>query len=215
MIKTVLADDHSLFRDGIRSLLESSENIKIAGSFSNGQELIDSIPFLDPDVVLTDISMPGLSGIETTRILMDKFPHLKVIVLSMHLNEDFVCNAIQAGAKGYLPKDIRKEELLHAIQLVAQGESYFTQEVNEILRQSVINRGQEENEKKTLELLTNREIEIVKLVSEGLLNKEIGEKLHISVRTVDAHKSNIMHKLKVNSNVEIVKFAIKHKLISI
>jgi DNA-binding NarL/FixJ family response regulator len=214
MIKIVIADDHSLFRDGIKSLLELDSNIHIAGSFQNGKELIDSIPHLDPDLVLTDISMPGLSGIDTTKILMEKFPHLKVIVISMHLNEDFVCNAIRAGAMGYLPKDIRKEELLKAIETVANGTTYYTQEVNEIIRQSVINQGQRED-KKSLESLTKREIEIIKLVSEGLLNKEIGEKLHISVRTVDAHKSNIMHKLEVNSNVEIVKFAIKHNLISI
>ncbi|MBN2747267.1 MAG: response regulator transcription factor [Bacteroidales bacterium] len=215
MIKVVLADDHTLFRDGIKSLLAGSANIQVVGTFENGTDLIANIPQTDPDLVLTDISMPGLSGIETTKILMEKYPQLKIIILSMHLNDDFVCNSVRAGAKGYLPKDIRKDELLKAIEAVYQGDTYFTKEVNEVLMQSLLNRNQEDLESEKLKALTKREIEIITLVGEGLINKEIANRLSISVRTVDAHKSNIMHKLELKSNVEIVKFAIKHQLITI
>lgn len=215
MIKVVLADDHTLFRDGIKSLLAGSANIQVVGTFENGTDLIANIPQTEPDLVLTDISMPGLSGIETTKILMEKYPQLKIIILSMHLNEDFVCNSVRAGAKGYLPKDIRKDELLKAIEAVYQGDTYFTKEVNEVLMQSLLNRNQEDLESEKLKALTKREIEIITLVGEGLINKEIANRLSISVRTVDAHKSNIMHKLELKSNVEIVKFAIKHQLITI
>jgi len=215
MIKVVLADDHTLFRDGIKSLLAGSANIQVVGTFENGTDLIANIPHTEPDLVLTDISMPGLSGIETTKILMEKYPQLKIIILSMHLNEDFVCNSVRAGAKGYLPKDIRKDELLKAIEAVYQGDTYFTKEVNEVLMQSLLNRNQEDLESEKLKALTKREIEIITLVGEGLINKEIANRLSISVRTVDAHKSNIMHKLELKSNVEIVKFAIKHQLITI
>ena len=215
MIKVAIADDHTLFRDGIKSLLTSATNIKIVGTYENGLELMENIPFADPDIILTDISMPGPSGIEITKMLMDKFPHLKIIILSMHLNQDFVCNSVRAGAKGYLPKDIRKDELLKAIEKVFLGETYFTKEVNDVLMQSLINRNQEELENEKLKSLTKREIEIITMVSEGLINKEIANQLNISVRTVDAHKGNILHKLGLKSNVDLVKFAIKHRLISI
>ncbi len=215
MIKIALADDHTLFREGIRSLINSAKNIDVIGEFENGEDLIKAIPELNPDLVITDISMPGISGIETTKILKDKYPNLPVIILSMHLDEDFVCNSVKAGAKGYLPKDIRKGELLEAINAVYNGENYFSKEVNETIMKGLISRTIEETQEDKEKALTKREIEIVRLVSEGLINKEIADQLNISIRTVDAHKSNVMQKLNIKSNVEIVKYAIKHKLISL
>ena len=131
-------------------------------------------------------------------------------------NEYFVYNSIKAGAKGYLPKDIRRDELLEAIEQVYHGEKYFSKEINNTMMASFINRAIIENEENVLDKsLTKRELEIIKLVSNGLINKEIAELLNISIRTVDCHKSNIMNKLKLKSNVDMVKFAIKHKLISL
>lgn len=215
MIKIALADDHTLFREGIRSLINSAKNIDVIGEFENGEDLIKAIPELNPDIVITDISMPGISGIETTKIINEKYPNLPVIILSMHLDEDFVCNSVKAGAKGYLPKDIRKDELLEAINAVYNGENYFSKEVNETIMKSLISRTIEENKVDKEKALTKREIEVVRLVSEGFINKEIADQLNISIRTVDAHKSNVMQKLNIKSNVEIVKYAIKHKLISL
>jgi two-component system response regulator NreC len=146
---------------------------------------------------------------------VEQYPNIPVLILSMHNNEDFICNSIKAGAKGYLPKDIRREELLKAIQALHQGENYYSQEVNEIIVRSFVQRSIQDEKSEEEKSLTKREIEIIKLVSEGFINKEIADKLSISIRTVDAHKSNIMQKLKLKSNVEMVKYAIKNKLIQI
>lgn len=215
MINIVLVDDHTLFRDGIKSLI-STESINIIGEFNNGMELLSSMDKLLPDIIITDISMPGMSGIELTRKLSEDYPNIPVIILSMHNDEDFISNSIQAGAKAYLPKDIRRDELLEAILVVSNGESYYSKDVNQTIMNNFISKAKSgKNDSPDEKPLTKREIEIIKLVCEGLINKEIANKLNISIRTVDAHKSNIMHKLKIKSNVEMVKYAIKHKLTSI
>ena len=215
MIKVVLVDDHRLFRDGIKSLISNNE-IGVIGEFDNGIDLLSSINELNPDIVITDISMPEMSGIELCRKLSKSYPMLPIIILSMHNNEDFICNSIKAGAKAYLPKDIRRDELMEAIKTVSKGQTYFSKDVNQIMMNSFISKVREEDIVKEGEKpLTKREVEIIKLVCDGLINKEIADKLSISIRTVDAHKSNIMHKLHLKSNVEMVKYAIKNKITSL
>jgi DNA-binding NarL/FixJ family response regulator len=213
-IKLILADDHQLFRDGIKSLLEDIADIQVIGEASNGAELLKMLPSLEPQIVILDITMPDISGIEITKTIQNDYPQISVLILSMHNEEEFIINAIKSGAKGYLPKDIDKTELLQAINTIHEGEEYFSKDISEVFLKNFIRRT-----KVGLEgdhpILTTREIEVVKLVSEGYKNQEIAEKLFISVRTVDAHKNNIIKKLKLKSTVDIVKFAIKNNLIKL
>ncbi len=213
-IRIILADDHQLFRDGIKSLLEDVGDITVTGEASNGKELLDMLKGLTPDLIILDITMPDISGIEITKIIADEYPSVNVLILSMHNEEEFIINTLKAGAKGYLPKDIGKTELLQAIYKIHSGSEYFSKNISDTFLKNFIHRtkiGLEGDNP----VLTPREIEIVKLVSEGFKNQEIADKLFISVRTVDAHKNNIMKKLKLKSTVDIVKFAIKNNLIKL
>ena len=145
MIKIILVDDHSLFRDGIKSLIHNYKNIRVIGEFDCGVKLIEALKTLEPDIVIMDISMPEMSGIEVTKIINEEFPTIGVIILSMHNTEDFIYNSIKAGAMGYLPKDIRREELLEAIDHVYNGEKYFSKEINNTMMTSFINKAKLEN----------------------------------------------------------------------
>ena len=211
-IKIILTDDHQLFRDGIKSLLEDTEDIAVVGEASNETELFEILENQIPDVLILDITLPGSSGIEITKKIEQKFPAINVLILSMHNEDEFVINALEAGAKGYLPKDINKTELLDAIHTIYEGKEYYSRNISNIFLKKYISRNKANQHG---EELTNREIEIVKLVSEGFKNQEIAEKLFISVRTVDAHKNNIMKKLKLKSVVEIVKYALKNDIIKL
>ncbi|MBN2893402.1 MAG: response regulator transcription factor [Bacteroidales bacterium] len=213
--KIILADDHQLFRDGIKSLLLSEEHIDIIGEFCSGNELLQ---FLEAgntaDIVISDISMPDLSGLDLTKILTEKYPDVKVIILSMHINEEYILEAIESGAKGYLPKDTNREELLEAIAQVTKGNEYFSKEVSQIALKSFIQKSQQKSkEESPIATLTERELEIIKLVAEGYMNKEISDQLNISTRTVDNHKAHILQKLNLKSSIDIVKFAIKNEII--
>ena len=215
-IKVVLADDHRLFRDGIKSLLTSTPNIEIVGEVSTGKDLVILLQKLKTDIVFTDISMPDMSGIEATKIISEKHSDVSVIILSMHINEEYILDSIKAGAKGYLHKDTNRDELLEAISNVFKGEEYYNKDIREIIFKSYVNQTKLKSRnvnKKTK--LTEREFEIIKLIAEGFLNKEISDKLNISIRTVDTHKSNIFHKLKLRSSIDIVKYAIKNGIVKI
>jgi len=213
-IKVILTDDHQLFRDGVKALLENCKNISVIGEASNEKELFDCIEKQIPDIIILDISLPGSSGIEITKKIINSYKQTKVLILSMHNEEEFVINALEAGARGYLPKDIKRDELIEAIVTINDGGEYYNNKISKIFLKKYIHQkkagqgGQNPS-------LTLREIEIVKLVSEGLKNHEIAEKLFISVRTVDAHKNNIMRKLKLNSTIEIVKYAIRNNIIKL
>jgi len=213
-IKIILTDDHQLFRDGIKSLLQTTQHIEIVGEASKGKKLLELLKQSTPDILILDITLPDISGIEITRQVSHDYPHLKVLILSMHNEDEFVINALKAGAKGYLPKDISKHELLEAIKTIYEGKEYFSKTISETFFKKFVQRTriglQGENP-----ILTPRETEVVKLVAEGLKNQQIADKLFISVRTVDAHKNNIMKKLNLKSNIDIVKFAIKYELIKL
>lgn len=213
-IKIILTDDHQLFRDGIKSLLNDTKNISVIDEAGDEIELFKKIEKNLPDIIILDISLPGASGIDITKKITKQYPSIKILILSMHIEDEFVVNALEAGAKGYLPKDINKAELLEAIYTINKGEEYYSRNVSNIFLKKYIHRNNSGLEGEN-PILTNREIEIVKLVSEGLKNQQIAERLFISIRTVDAHKNNIMKKLKLNSTIEIVKFAIKNDLIKL
>ena len=215
-IKILLADDHLLFRDGIKSLLNDVDNIEIIEEVANGKELLEKLITTSPDIIIADISMPSMSGIEATKIITKEYPDIKVLILSMHNDEEFILNSIKSGAKGYLPKDTGRDELLKAIYAISNGEEYYNKDISDTILKGIIKKAKSESKLlNKIPTLTNREIEIIKLVAEGFINKEIADKLFISIRTVDSHKNNIMQKLKLKSTVDLVKYAIKNNLIEL
>ncbi|PLW96584.1 MAG: DNA-binding response regulator [Marinilabiliales bacterium] len=216
-INIILVDDHTLFRDGIKSILDDEENIQVIEEAPNAKVLFEKLQHKHPDLIITDIGLPDMSGIEVTKKITKLYPDIKILILSMHNNEEFILSSLRAGANGYLSKDIESSELLEAIHSVMNGKIYFNKEIS----QTIINnyRGSapvnSEPEPDANNSLTEREIEVIKLVGEGYINKEIADKLFISIRTVDAHKSHIMQKLGLKSSVDMVKYAIKNKLIKL
>jgi two-component system, NarL family, response regulator NreC len=215
-IKVILVDDHQIVRDGIKSLITDNPNINIITEASSATELRDKLETYKPDVILMDINLPDATGIELTKELKESKPEIKVLILSMHMGEDFIVNAIEAGAKGYLPKTTSKKELITAINTIAKGEDYFNESISNILIKSYVKRAQtpKKEEEKIVDL-TRREKEIITLFALGMSNKEIADKLFISIRTVESHKNNIMNKLELKSTVDLVKFALKNNYIAL
>jgi DNA-binding NarL/FixJ family response regulator len=215
-IKVILADDHQIFRDGIKALLSDENNIEVIAEASNSDEVLSLLVIMKPDVLVLDITMPNISGIELTKIITEKYPDIKILILSMHKNEDFVVNGMINGAKGYLPKDTSRKELLDAINSIAEGEEYLGKLISSSILKSYIKKSQSKFERiDKNEGLTNREAEIIQLVGKGLMNKEIADRLNISVRTVDSHKNHIMGKLKLKTTAELIIYGIKNKIIEI
>lgn len=213
-IKLFIVDDHDIVRDGLKSLLGGEKEILILGEVSSGGEFFKSLSKEIPDVVLLDISLPDMSGIEIAKKINETNPELGVLILSMFTDEDFVINAIKAGARGYLPKNSKKDELIKAIITVYEGGEYYPAEISRIIARSYINRVKNDSAG-LMELLTEREKEVMLFVVEGLTNSEIADKLFISVRTVETHKTRILQKMQLKSTVELVKFAIKNKIIEV
>lgn len=215
MIKVILVDDHTIVRDGIKALLAGQEDIAIIGEASNGLDLLSMLKSGHPDVVLLDISLPDYSGIELCEIIRREHPGIQVLFLSMYTSEEYIFNAIKAGAQGYLPKNISQAELLLAIRTVSQGSEYFSESISNVILKSYIKKAKDrEPENLNPEnSLSKRELEILKLFAEGIPNPQIAEKLFISTRTVESHKNHIMQKLNLKSTVDLVKFAIKHQII--
>ena len=209
-IKVVLADDHSVVRKGIKMLISGDEDIEILGEAASGTEALQMVKSLEPNIIITDISMPGMSGIELAEKIKTEYPSTKVLVLSTHNDEEYILRSFEAGALGYLPKDTEEDEFLAAIKTVADGDVFYTNEVSNILTKSLIKQKRSFDDTRDL---TEREKEILKLIVEGLSNKEIGDKLFISVRTVDTHRRNIMDKIEAKNTAELVRKAIEDKLI--
>jgi len=214
-IKIILVDDHQIVRDGIKSLLSGNDRIQIIGEAENAEIFFEILEAQIPDVVLLDISLPTLSGIEIAKILNSDFPQIKILMLSMYSSEDFIFNALKAGIHGYLPKNTTQKELLLAIDTVYNGEEYFSKNIADTILKSYVNSAKQKNEQSNLDRLTNREREILQYIIEGDNNTKISEVLNISIRTVETHKTNIMKKLNLNSAVDLIKFAIKNNLITL
>jgi len=202
MIKVMLVDDHPLFREGISARLSLSDDINVVGEAENATQALATVGDLQPDIVLLDINMPEMSGIDMLEVLREKNLDVKVIFLSMHDDKEYIARAIQAGAQGYLLKDVCGEEMIKAIVAVSQGEKQFSQEVTEILAKH------EQSASKNV--LTNREQLILRLISLGYGNKKIAQELNNSVRTVETHKRNITQKLGINTTSGLVRYAIEH-----
>jgi len=213
-IRIFLAEDHTIVRKGIRTLLESEENIEVVGEAADGREVLKKIEGLNPDVVLMDISMPQLNGLEATRQLKKAMPDVKVLVLTVHLNEEYIYHAIRAGASGYLFKHVDVTELITAVNAVYRGESYLSPSVSRKVIDEYIRKAEENMGEDSLDYLTSREREVLQLIAEGHTNKEIGDLLSISVKTVEAHRANLMGKLDLHSTAELTRYAIRKGVIA-
>lgn len=216
LIKTILVDDHQIIRDGLSNMLQEADDILLCGCASDYNRALELVRKSDPDVVITDLSLPGKSGIDLIRKIKEVFPAVRILVLSMYVSEDYIFNALKAGAWGYLPKqDTTKAELFKAIRTLNKGEQYFSDTIAQIITRvyshSVKKVPDSESMVKT-HTLTTRENEILRLYANGYSNQEISENLNISVRTVETHKNNIMQKYNFRSTVDMVKFAIRNKL---
>lgn len=206
-IKILLADDHTIVRQGLKLILSAHPDMKIAGEAANGREAVDLAQKLKPDVVLMDVAMPELGGIEATRRMLQANPHIRVLVLSMHKEAVYVREILKAGARGYILKDAIDTELLNAVRSVARGDGYISPAVSGALLSDF-----RQNVTDPADLLSNREREVLRLIAEGKTNKEIASHLNLSVYTVDSHRGKIMEKLNLHSTGELVRFAIKHGL---
>lgn len=213
-IRILLADDHNVLRDGLRLLLERQDGFLVVGEAADGIAAVTMAAELQPDVVVTDIAMPKLNGIEATRRIVESNPRTGVVILSMHYDESYVLRALKAGARGYLLKDSVKADLLSAIQAVAKGRSFFSQKVSQILQEDYVRALQRMNAEDSYDLLTDREREILHLVAEGRTSKEIATSLNLSVYTVDTHRGHILEKLNLHSVPELILYAVRKQLIA-
>jgi two-component system response regulator NreC len=208
MIRILLADDHALVRHGFRMILAAQPDMEIAGEAGNGREAVELAQKLKPDVVVMDVTMPELNGIEATRRLIEISPRTRVLALSMHKDAVYVREILRAGARGYLLKDSADSDLLAAVRAVAKGEGYLSPAVSDAVlsdyRRHVTD---------PLDLLTSREREVLQLIAEGKTNKEIATSLNLSVYTVEAHRGRLMEKLNLHSTGELVRFAVRSGLI--
>jgi len=212
MINLILADDHHLIIDGISKLLENEADINIVASCSNGKEVLEILPEINVDVLLLDLDMPIMNGLQCAEIVKQKYPGVKIAILTMHQEKALIQRFIEFGVEGYFLKTIQKDELVYAIKTIAAGGDYFPSDVTKALlqKQNII---PDVTQSPLLKGLTAREVEIIRLVSHGFSNNEIGKKLFISPRTVDTHRTNIMRKLDLHNVAEIVRFAFQNKLI--
>ena len=211
-IKVVLADDHLLVMEGFRDLLSKAPNIEIVGEAADGEQAVFLASNRKPDVVVMDINMPVLDGISAVQRIVKINKDIKVVMLSMHDEDKYMMMADQAGASGYLLKNIDREEFLHAIEMIASGEKYYSKAIPEAILARIVSK-QYQSDGKYKNELTSREVEILKEISKGLTNKEIGDKLFISDRTVNAHRTNMMAKLQAKNAVELVVMAMEMKII--
>ncbi|MEL4307562.1 response regulator transcription factor [Joostella sp. CR20] len=217
-INIILADDHVLVRDGIKSLLEDDKSINVIDEASNGVEALKIIATNKPDLLVVDIRMPEMNGIEVVKQLKKSTPEVKTLVLSMHDSEEYVVQSIQAGADGYLLKGSSKEEFIKALHTVADGGKYFTGDVSSIIINNFVNGTPKENQHNTPPPsndfnLTKREKQILQYVLKGLSNKEIAEELKISKRTAEVHRFNLMKKLDVKNQMELANKANQYNLL--
>lgn len=215
MIRILLADDHKIVREGIRSLLEKQQGIEVIGEAEDGRKILRLARKLDPDIIVMDITMPKLNGIEATRRLMREFPDTKVIALSMHGDRRFVEEIFQAGASGYLLKDSTFNELIEAISKVMEDRIYLSSEITGIVVKDLVDRLLTEEARSQLDVLTSREREILQLIAEGENTKAIASILNISIKTVETHRQHIIHKLDIDNVAGLTKFAIRHGLTSL
>lgn len=214
-IRIILADDHFVVRSGLRMLLESKPDMEIVAEAENGREAVEKVKALHPDVILMDIQMPDMNGIEAAQRIKEVSPQTAVLALTMHEDDHYFFEMLHAGASGYVPKRAAPDELLNAIRTVNQGQVFLYPSLASRLVQDYLKRAEAGDQPMVHDDLTPRELEVLTLIAGGMTNAEIGERLVISVKTVDRHRENIMRKLNMHSRIDLVKYALKMGLIEL
>jgi RNA polymerase sigma factor (sigma-70 family) len=214
-IRIVVADDHAIIREGLRVMLGNQPDMEVVGIATNGREAIRLVDEHEPDVVVMDISMPELNGIEAMQQMLPRHPNVQVVVLSIHESKPYVSRALKAGARGYLIKETAGLEVVEAVRAVHHSERYLSQRIADLLTEASFQKLESLIEVGPLEALSPREREILQLVAEGKTSQEIAERLSISPKTVDTYRSRLMHKIGVEDVAGLVKFAIQHGVISL
>ena len=212
--RILLADDHKIIRDGLRSLLEKETDMVVAGDAENGRKALQLTRKLNPDVVIMDVSMPDLNGMDAARQILGEHPGVKVVALSMHSEKQYVEGMLKAGVSGYLLKDTAFEELVKAIRVVCSGKKYLSPDITDIVLQDYLHPAATTDDQPAISL-TTREREVLQLIAEGRATREIADKLHISVKTVETHRKNIMEKLGLRTVAELTKYAVREGITSL
>ena len=213
-IRILLADDHTVVRDGLRALLEKQPDMTVVAEASDGRDSIRLAEEQSPDVVVMDIGMPSLNGIEATRRILAANPRTAVVMLSMHQDESYVLRSLKAGAKGYLLKDSLRGDVIDAIRAVAQGRSFLTRKVRLMLQEDYVRQMESRGLEDSYDLLTDREREVLHMVAEGKSNKEVAGWLNISPTTVETHRAHILQKLGIHSVPELILYAVRKGIVS-
>jgi two-component system, NarL family, response regulator NreC len=213
-VRILLADDHGIVRQGLRSVLGRDPTFEIIGEASNGREAVLLADSLNPNIVIIDIVMPELSGIDATAQIVKRNPTVCVIVLSMHSDETYLLRALNAGAKGYLLKDAAEVDLVRAVHSVSRGKPFFSPEITRALLEDYVRFLQQRNLQDSYELLTDREKEVLQLLAHGKSNKEVATALDLSTTTIESHRNNLMKKLNLHNTAEIVLYAVRKKIIA-
>jgi two-component system, NarL family, response regulator NreC len=213
-IRVLIADDHGVVRRGLKLQLEQHEDFEVVGEASDGREAIAMLDKLAPDIIIMDIAMPNLNGIQATAQIVKKNPQVGIIVLSMHSDETYLARTLAAGAKGYLLKDNAEVDLERAVRVVAQGKPYFSPAIANTLLEDYMRQMQQRGLQDSYDLLTEREKEILQLLAEGKTNKDVAQLLNLSPNTVETHRTRMMQKLDLHSTAEIVLYAVRKQIIS-
>src|ERR1019366_2200360 len=212
-IRILLADDHTMVRDGLRALLEPQADFAIVAEAADGRECVQRAEETSPDVVMMDIAMPTMNGIEATRRILAANPSIGVVILSMHQDESYVLQSLNAGAKGYLLKDSPREDILEAIRSVAAGRAFLSRKVSRLLQEDYIEQLRLRGLDDSFDLLTDREREILQLLAEGRANKEVAALLNISPTTVETHRGHILRKLSLHGTADLILYAVRKKIV--
>jgi len=213
-IRILLVDDHKILRDGICSLLKGYDDMEVIGEAADGGTALDLVQELLPDIVIMDISMPGINGIDATRKITADYPGVKVIALSMHYDKQFVAEIFKAGASGYLLKDSAFDELEHAVRVVMQKKTYINPQIASLVVESLVSLSSTTHDK-SFSLLTDREREVLQLISDGKSTKQIASDLNVSSKTIESHRRQVMGKLNIRNVAELTKYAIRAGLTSV
>ena len=212
-IRVLLAEDHAIVREGLRRLLEAEADIEVVGEAADGHEAVEKAQELTPDVVVMDISMPRLNGLEATRRIKKQVPQVKVLILTVHKTDEYIFPILHAGASGYVVKDAAPEDLISAIRAANEGEPFLSPVISKRVVEEFVRRGEAMTEEDDYARLTNREREVLQLIAEGNSNRQIARSFTISVRTVETHRAHIMDKLGIRTTAELTQYAIRKGVI--